>query len=205
MPDEVKNDSVTIPETKPEKLFVDLEEGVRVEMSYEDGKKYIEKRDKNLKRNKELADKISQIEKEKLQAIEKAKLLELSKNNHWEELKQEASKEYREKLDKVSSRIVRKELESALLASDDFIKDFKDDAVKLLQMDFQFSLDENMEKVVGSDGKEVSEIVKEWIGKKDIFRKAKGTSGTGAKVGPGTPQVANSGFDKFVDKLIKKH
>jgi len=62
-----------------------------------------------------------------------------------------------------------------------------------------------MEKVVGSDGKEVSEVVKEWIGKKDIFRKAKTTSGTGAKVGPGSPQVANSGFDKFVDKLIKKH
>jgi hypothetical protein len=202
MPDEVKNDSVTVPETKSDKISVDIF-GETVELPLETAKKIISKRDSKSKEYKDLSEKVSQAEKKATQEAERARLIELSRTNSFDELKLEASKEFRDKLDKVSSRIIKKELESSLLSQEDFIKDFKDDAVQLLQLTHNFTLDDAMEKVVGSDGKEVSEVVKEWLSKKDNFRKAKGTSGTGAKVGPqGSP--ANSGFEKFVDKLMKK-
>jgi hypothetical protein len=79
-------------------------------------------------------------------------------------------------------------------------------SIKLIESEFKFSLDENYEKVVGSDGKEVKDVIQNWLDKNENYKRAKTTSGTGAKIGPqGTPQVANSGFEKFVDKLIKKH
>jgi len=140
MPDDIKSDPVTVPETKSDKISVDIF-GETVELPLETAKKIISKRDSKSKEYKELSEKVSQAEKKASQEAERARLIELSKSQNFDELKLEASKEFREKLDKVSSRIVRKELESALLASDDFIKDFKDDAVKLLQMDFQFKLD----------------------------------------------------------------
>jgi prefoldin subunit 5 len=199
----------TTPETTPskEKMIVEIDEGLKVEMSVEDAKKYIERKDKRSKNYKELSEKVTKAEQEKANALERARLVELSKEQKFDELRNELTKATSEKLSKVSQRIIKKELESALLNSDDFIKELKDDAVQLLHLNHSFVLDENMEKVVSSDGKEVVEVVKEWLAKKDAFKRAKTGSGTGAKIGPqgndgNRPKNVQDNFSKGVGKLF---
>jgi hypothetical protein len=178
------------PEQKPEdkKIQVDLAPGVSIELPYEAAKKVIEKRDTLTKGYKELEVRLKDIETAKQKAEERAKLAELSKAGDMEALKAEASREYRERVDKIQNRIVSKEIETALLADESFLKDSLPDALKLLKADFQFSVDEAGEKVVTADGKAVGDVVKEWLGSKKIFQKAPVATGTGGgKPGPGRP------------------
>jgi hypothetical protein len=205
MPDEIKE---TVPGTtpnEPEKTIpVDIF-GETVELPLSKAKAIIAKRDEKTQGYKQLQEKVAKAEAQAKQESERASLMEAMKKSSVEEVQNLASKEYREKLEKIASRTIKKEIETALLNQDNFLKEYKDSAIKLIESEFKFSLDENYEKVVGSDGKEVKDVIQNWLDKNENYKRAKTTSGTGAKVGPGTPQVANSGFDKFVDKLIKKH
>jgi hypothetical protein len=165
----------------PDKISVDLAPGVSVELDTETARKVIEHRNAKSSGYKALESRLKEVEGAKKVAEDRAKLIELAKAQDYDALKLEASKEYAQKLEKIQGKIVAKELESALLTQDDFLKESKEDAIKLLKTEFTFQVNEEGDKVVTQDGKEVNEVVKEWLSKKEIFRRAKGATSTGAK------------------------
>jgi hypothetical protein len=190
----------------PDKISVDIAPGVSVELDTETARKVIEHRNKKSEGYKQLESRLKEVEGAKKSAEERAKLIELAKSQDFEALKVEASKEYANKLEKIQSKIVAKELESALLSQDDFLKESKEDAIKLLKAEHTFQVNEEGDKVVTQDGKEVNEVVKEWLSKKEIFRRAKGATPTGAKT-QGKLQVKqernlNEGLTKGLSKLL---
>ncbi len=165
----------------PDKISVDLAPGISVELDTETARKVIEHRNAKSKGYKELETRLKEVEASKKSAEDRAKLIELAKSQDYDALKMEASKEYASKLEKIQNQVVSKELETALLSNEDFIKESKEDALKLLRGDFQFQVNDEGDKVVSKDGKNATEVVQEWLKTKDIFRKAKGVTPTGAK------------------------
>ena len=191
---------------KDELLPIEILPGKWVHATVEVAKDLIAHRQKekvDSKDVKQLQEAVKKAESEKASALERIKLVELAKSQSIDELKLEASREYREKLNKVEERIIMKEIEASLLSQEDFLASAKQDAIKLIRGEFKFNLDENMEKVVTESGKDLNELVKEWVEKKDIFRKAKGVPSTGLKQGT-TAVKQNSGFDKYAAGIFKK-
>jgi hypothetical protein len=190
------------------KISVDIGGGVSVELDIEQGKKWIQYRDSKTKGYRELETKLKSAEEAAKQEKSRAELLEAIKKQSVEEVEAMASKKYVDKLEKIQSKVVAKEIESALLSNDDFLKDSKEDAIKLLKAEHTFQVNDEGDKVVTKDGKEVNEVVKEWLSKKDIFRKAKGVTSTGAKLQGGkTPPVvarkeAGENMSKGLGKLF---
>lgn len=165
----------------PDKISFDICPGVSVDLDTESARKAIEHRNKKSEGYKQIESRLNEVEKAKKVAEDRAKLIELARTQDFDALKVEASKEYASKLEKIQNQVVSKELESALLSNEDFIKESKEDALKLLRGDFQFQVNDEGDKVVSKDGKNATEVVQEWLKTKDIFRKAKGVTPTGAK------------------------
>lgn len=119
---------------------------------------------------KELDLKNKDAEKAKLIAEEKARILEAAKSQDVERIKDEASKEYKTKLQSLQAKILDKEIKSSFHEADDFLKEYSEDAVKLFKSEFSVEYDEN--ENLKANGKDIKEAVKEFINRKEIFRKA---------------------------------
>lgn len=119
---------------------------------------------------KELDLKNKEAEKAKLLAEEKARILEAAKSQDVERIKDEASKEYKTKLQSLQAKILDKEIKSSFHEADDFLKEYSEDAVKLFKSEFSVEYDEN--ENLKANGKDIKEAVKEFINRKEIFRKA---------------------------------
>jgi hypothetical protein len=191
---------------QPEKTIpVDIY-GETIELPLSKAKAIIAKRDEKTQGYKQLQEKVTKAEAQAKQEAERASLLEAMKKSSVEEVEAMASKKYVEKLEKIQNQVVNKELESSLLSNDEFIKESLPDAIKLLKGDFDFQVNEEGDKVVTKDGKEVKEVVRDWVLKKEIFRRAKGATSTGAKT-QGKTQVKqernlNEGLAKGLGKLL---
>lgn len=191
--------------TQPEKTIpVDIY-GETIELPLSKAKLIISKRDEKTQGYKQLQEKVAKAEAQAKQEAERASLLEAMKKSSVEEVEAMASAKYVDKLKKIEAKVTAKEIESALLSNDDFIKESLPDAIKLLKSDFEFHVNDDGDKVITKDGKTVDETVKEWLKTKDLFRKAKGANPTGGKLGGGkTPNLIQSNPNEALMKGLGK-
>lgn len=157
------------------KISVDIGNGVTVELDYEQGKKYIQYRDTRTKGYKELEAKLKSAEETAKQEKSRAELLEAIKKQSVEEVESMVSAKYVEKLNRIQSKVIDKEIENVFKSREDFIKDYSQDALKLFKSEYVVTLDENENPI--ANGKSLEDAAKEFLEKKEIFRKAtvKGT------------------------------
>ena len=213
---EEKKPGTTQPETKPDevkkeissdKITIDIE-GVSLEVPIDVGKKLIEARQKSKKDFKDLTDKVAQAEGKAAKEAERANLLTLMKSQDADAVEAQVAAKYLDKIKAVENRIVKSALESALLSDDTFMVETKDDAVQLLQAQFNFKANDTFEKVVAADGKEVAEVVKSWLAAKPAFKRAGGATPTGGKITPGKgPTIQKNPYEslgKGLEKLLSK-
>lgn len=191
--------------TTPPDMEVDID-GITVKVPYEQGKKMIEKRQEKHKLFKEISEKATTYEKELNETRKKLEFESAAKKGAYEEARQLALRETSEKLQKLQSAIIHKELKATLVSHPDFIGgDTTDDALKLLG-DAGFTLNDN-DEVVSKDGKAVKDVVNDFISAKPLFKKAKTTQGLGAKLvqdgNKVVPQKDNrERFRKGLEKFI---
>lgn len=207
MADEIKKE-----EQKPEDKKVEPTEELSVEIDgiwgkfkVEDAKKLIESRDNKHRLIKEITVAKEKAEKEKEEIKKQSEMKTLALEGKIAEITALASKQSDEKLAVIQNRIVTKEIETALLQDESFIKESLPDAIALLKGQHTFKLSEDGEKVIAEDGKDAGEVAREWLKKKEIFRKGSGITPTGGKLNPTTKKIENSGeYSKFVKGIFKK-
>lgn len=182
-------------EAKSETIDTDVF-GVTIPLPVAIAKEIIAKRDERHKVFKDLDGKVKEYETKLSDAQRQAQAQKATLEGKLAEAESIYSQKANERLAKIHDRIVNKELESVLLADDLFIKESLSDAVKLLKADQSFALDEAGEKIVTKDGKDATEVIKDWIKNKPIFRKATGTTPTGARIVPGQKQTVAKPAEK---------
>jgi hypothetical protein len=168
---------------KPDLIKVDVY-GEEILLPVDQAKSIIAKRDQRHSVFKDLDTKVKEYETKLTETTRTAAAQKAALEGKLAEAESLFSQKANEKLEKINNRIVLKEIESALLADESFIKESKDDALKLLKSDYKFKLDEEGEKVITDDGRNATDVVKEWLKSKSIFKKATTIMPTGGKVGP---------------------
>lgn len=198
---------VTKQETTQEPTLKVNHLGEEFELPLSRAKAFIEKRDKQVNEWKSLKATQEQTEKQKNDAIAKAELMERLKNESYEAIKADLSKETNEKLGKYHAAFVERELKAELASHPDFIGGTAiEDAVKLLQSSTSFSLDDSLVAKT-NDGKSAKEVVDAFVKSKDVFRKAKVAAGTGVQPKSTTVhkgQDVNTRFRAGIEKIFKK-
>lgn len=194
MSDEIKKEEPT--QTDPKQPDNKVEDMIEVDVFSEtiklplsQARKIIEKRDSRHAVFRDLDAKVKDYEQKLADTTRQAEAQKKALEGKLSEAEALFSKKSDDKLANIQNRIIHKELESALLSDDTFIKESKEDALKLLKADMKFKLSEEGDKVLTEDGKDATEQVKEWLKNKAIFRKATGIPPTGGKVGPKNVQT----------------
>jgi hypothetical protein len=183
MGDEVKKEEPKVEDKKPDVLEVDVF-GVSIPLPIDTAKQIIAKRDERHSVFKDLSEKVKNYETKLQDTQRQAEAQKAALEGKLSEAESLFSKKAEEKLSNIQNRIITKEIESTLLSDETFLKDAKEDAMKLLKADMKFKLSDDGAEVLTEDGKKAQEAVKEWLKNKTIFKKATGVTPTGGKVGP---------------------
>lgn len=151
--------------------------GVQVELPIEKAKQLINSRDERTKEFKSLAGKVQEAEAKARQESERASLLEKMKANDVDAVREEASKEYKDKFEKLKNKIIDSSIKSEFSSIDGFNKEYINDAMQLFKASKTISLDEKEDIIVS--GKPLKDEVVEFIKSKEIFLTGKKVVSTG--------------------------
>lgn len=173
--------------TQPELMDVDID-GITIKVPVDQAKKMIEKRQEKHQLFKEISDKAKKYENELAETKRLSEAQKAALEGRLAESEQLFSKKSEEKLANIQKHLINREIESVLLSDDAFIKDSKEDAIKLLKSDMEFKLSDDGISIMAGD-KPAKDAIAEWIKSKPLFRKATGTQPTGGKVGPKTRET----------------
>jgi hypothetical protein len=159
----------TIPTGPEATMPVDVY-GMSINLPISQAKELISKRDNKTQEFREVNNKLLEADKAAKREAERANILEKMKAGDIDQVKEAASKEFKTKLEILQAKILDKEIKSSFYEADDFLKEYSDDAVKLFKSEFVIEYDEN--ENIKANGKDIKEAVKEFINRKEIFRKA---------------------------------
>lgn len=168
------------------KIKVDVY-GEEVELPVSQAKSIIEKRDSRHAVFRDLDAKVKTYEQTIADTKRQAEAQKAALEGKLSEAEALFSKKSEDKLANIQNHLINREIESVLLSDDTFIKDSKEDAIKLLKADMKFSMSEDGTTILAGD-KPAKDMINEWLKNKAIFKRAQGAPPTGGKVIPANKQ-----------------
>jgi hypothetical protein len=172
--------------------------GTSVTLPISIAKTIIASRDAKTAEYKQLKSSFDEKEKVARDATAKSELLEKMKSESYENIKNEFQKESVEKLGKLHNAFIQNQLKATLASNDEFIGGQAiDDAVKLITSSHAFTFDGDSLVAKSVDGKELKEVVAEFVKSKDIFRKAIVKQGTGIVTKSAKATIARSSGERL--------
>jgi hypothetical protein len=190
-------------ETAPTTMEVELGGGIKTTLPIDDAKKYIERQNQRNQEHKQLKEEKEREAQEARAAKEKAALLEKMKQNDIDGVKSEVSKEYKDTISQLQSKVYGSEIKNQLRALE-VVDGSLDDIFTQIKASAAITLEADIIKI---DGKPANEYLNEWVKNRPHFVKVKTQQQQNVKSGGGgkAPDVVNEKAQKdFIKGLFNK-